>query len=98
MLQEIKNLCDKTGYRGEKIGLMVAKSGDLHANAKTNNNSIKLTEKLLQNHKDHPDEILAIVAHELGHWKLKHTWRMALFNMFYMLVFGLLMTPIIENE
>ena len=76
---------------------MKAKSGDMHANAMTNNNSVKLTEKLMENHKDHPDEILAIVAHELGHWKLKHTWRMAIFNLFYMLVFGSFMTPIIGN-
>ena len=46
---------------------MQARSGDLHANAVANNSSIKLTEKLLENHKDHPEEILAIVAHEIGH-------------------------------
>ena len=49
---------------------MQTRSGDLHANAITDNNSIKLTKKLLEKHKDHSDEILAIVAHELGHWKL----------------------------
>ena len=74
---------------------MQARSGDLHANAVTDNRSIKLTEKLLEQHKNHPEEILAIVAHELGHWKLSHTMRMAIFNTFYMLIFGLIMTPFI---
>ena len=46
---------------------MQARSGDLHANAVTDNNSIKLTVKLLEHHKGHHEEILAIVAHELGH-------------------------------
>ena len=51
---------------------MQPQSGDLHANARAGNNSIKLTKKLLENFKDYPKEILAIVAHEIGHVKLKH--------------------------
>ena len=54
--------------------------------------------KLLEHHADYPDEILAIVAHELGHWHHNHTLWMALFNLGYMFIFGCLMTPIIENE
>jgi len=51
---------------------MQPRTGDLDANAKASFNSIKLTETIVKNHKDSPEEILAIVAHELGHWKKKH--------------------------
>ena len=97
-IKDLEELCEKANYKVDKIGLMQAKSGDLHANAVTNQNSIKLTFKLLENHQEYPEEILAIVAHELGHSYHKHMPKMALFNMFYMLVFALVMTPIIDNE
>ena len=71
--EELQELCDRTGYEVKRIGLMQAMSGDLHANAVTNQNSIKITMKLLEHHADHPKEILAIVAHELGHWHHNHT-------------------------
>lgn len=54
--------------------------------------------ELLQHHKDHNEEILAIVAHELGHWKKSHISKMVIFNTFYMFVFGLIMLPIIDNK
>ena len=47
---------------------------------------------------DHNEEILAIVAHELGHWKKSHITKMVIFNMFYMFVFGLIMLPFIDNK
>jgi len=37
---KLKTLCEKTGFNGEEIGLMQARSGDMNANAYTNNNSI----------------------------------------------------------
>ena len=33
LLEDIKKLCYKTGYQADKIGLIQANSGDLHANA-----------------------------------------------------------------
>ena len=51
----------------------------------------------MEHHAGHQDEILAILAHELGHWKLKHVPKILVFNSFYMMIFGLLLIPILKN-
>ena len=38
------------------------------------------------------------MAHELGHWKKSHITNMVVFNTFYMLLFGLIMIPTIDNR
>ena len=75
-----------------------ARSGDLHSNALTTSNSVKLSEELLEHHKDHNEEILSIVAHELGHWKQGHINRMIGLNTVYMGIFGAIMIPCIDNK
>ena len=77
---------------------MQARSGDLHSNAVTTQSSVRLSEELLEHHKDHNEEILAIVAHELGHWKKSHISWMIAFNTLYMGVFGMIMIPCIDNK
>ena len=52
----------------------------------------------MEHHANYPDEILAIVAHELGHWHHDHTLWMAVFNLGYMFIFACVMTPLIGNE
>jgi len=47
-------------------------SGDLHSNAELAGKEILLADILLEHHKGHNDEIMAIVAHEIGHYKWKH--------------------------
>ena len=52
----------------------------------------------MEHHADHDEEILAIVAHELGHWKKAHMTKLVIFNVFYATVFGALMIPVIEHD
>ena len=95
---QIEELCKRVGYPSDRIGLMQARSGDLHSNAVTTQSSVRLSEELLEHHKDHNEEILAIVAHELGHWKKSHITKMVAINTVYMGIFGLFMIPCIDNE
>lgn len=96
--KQIEALCSRIGYRGDKIMLMEHRGGDLHSNAIITQSSIKLGDQLLKHHDGHDSEILGIVAHELGHWKKKHLLQGTITNMAYMLVFGLLMKPVIDNN
>ena len=57
-----------------------------------------MSEQLLEHHKDHNEEILAIIAHEIGHSKKYHLYRMTGINAFYMLVFGLILIPFIDHD
>lgn len=52
---------------------------------------------MIEFHKEYPNEIIAVGCHELGHWKYKHSLKMLVINMFYMLVIGLAMIPFINN-
>lgn len=78
--------------------LMENRGGDLHSNAMTTQHSIRLGDQLLKHHDGHDEEILGIVAHELGHWKKKHLLQGTIINMVYMLLFGLFMKPVIDNN
>ena len=64
----------------------------------TTASAIRLGDTLLEHHEGHNEEILSIVAHELGHAKLHHIAKMMVFNCFYMLVFGALMIPVIDHK
>ena len=77
---------------------MESLSGDLHSNAVMSQSSVRLSEELLEHHKGHNEEILAIVAHELGHWKKNHINKIVVINTVYMGVFGALMIPCIDNR
>ena len=63
-------------------------SGDLHANASCSFSTINIGKVLLKMHKSKPDEILSIVCHELGHWKLKHLFKNSLGSTVYMVIFA----------
>lgn len=52
----------------KKIMLTQSLSGDLHSNAGVNVSHIVLSKQLLEHHEGKDDEILAILAHEFGHW------------------------------
>ena len=53
---------------------------------------------MLVHHKDHNDEILAVVAHEIAHWKYSHSLKMALINIIYVVIFAAVMTPLINHK
>lgn len=87
----------QNGYTGENIEVKKSLAGDLHANASVTGKRVILGEPLFTQHKDHHEEILAICCHELGHLKMHHITKMMVINMFYMLVIGLFMVPLIDN-
>ena len=70
----------------------------MHSNASTTACRIEISGKLLEHHKGHEDEILAILAHEFGHWHYMHLFKNIIFDTVYMVLFGLFLTPLIENE
>ena len=72
--------------------------GDLHSNAHLEHNQILISEELLKHHNGHDDEILAIIAHELGHWQMKHVRKLVLINIAYIVTFFVLMIPVIDND
>lgn len=67
---KIRDLAIKFDYPDpdNKILLTQSRLGDLHSNASVNSRRIELSRELLEHHKNHDEEIVAIVAHELGHW------------------------------
>jgi Zn-dependent protease with chaperone function len=67
---KIIKLAQEMGYENAetKIRLYQSASGDLHSNASVDASKINISFRLLNHHKDNDDEILAILAHELGHW------------------------------
>ena len=95
--QGIEALCKRVGYNLQKVELTEDDSGDLHSNAAISSQKIGLSEELLKHHAGHDDEILAIIAHELGHWKKWHMLRGFVFDSFYMLVFGAILIPLISR-
>lgn len=53
---------------------------------------------MLNHHKDHNEEILSVVSHEIGHWKFNHHLKMSLINIIYVVVFGAVMTPLLNHK
>ena len=60
----------------------------MHGNAALASDTILIGKPLLKQHAQHVDEVVAVVAHELGHWKENHTFFLALIDTAYMTLFG----------
>ena len=61
---------------------------DLHANASFSWGLIVVGTSLINNHKEHIDEVVAVISHEIGHWKLRHLQSGLVVDTLYMVVFG----------
>ena len=83
------NLCEKVGYQKANLFMIRSYDYDMHANAELSGDRILLGKPLIKLHGQHPDEILAVVAHELGHWKESHLIKSSLLDTLYMVVFGI---------
>lgn len=66
---------------------------DLHSNASCTASRIEISSYLLKHHKGHPEEILAVLAHEFGHWKMNHLYKGIPFDTLYMVIFGCFLVP-----
>jgi Zn-dependent protease with chaperone function len=67
---KIIKLAEELGYDNAeaKIRLYQSASGDLHSNASVDGSKINISYRLLTHHEGKDEELLAILAHELGHW------------------------------
>jgi len=78
----IKETLAKTGLKINRVFSMDASKRSSHSNAYFTGighvKRIVLFDTLLANHVD--DEIIAILAHEAGHWKKKHVFKMLVFS------------------
>jgi len=74
----IKEIMSRVGLTVNRVFIMDASKRSSHSNAYFTGighvKRIVLFDTLLANHKD--DEIIAILAHEAGHWKKKHILKM----------------------
>ena len=96
---KIVRLRNKVGFpENSKIVLEESYSKDLHSNASTTANRIEIGSQLLRHHSENHEEILAILCHEFGHWKLNHLYRSIPIDTLYMVVFALYLMPLINNH
>jgi len=79
--QEIETLMAKVGLRVKGVFKMDASKRSKHTNAYFTgvgrSKRIVLYDTLLESHGE--EEILAVLAHEIGHWKKRHVLRQLLF-------------------
>lgn len=91
--QVIKDLCERTGFEYSGVYIMDASRRTGHGNAYFTgfgkNRRIVFFDTLIENLA--PNEVEAVLAHELGHFKKKHILKMLLLNtLFTFLGFALL--------
>lgn len=77
LLERIRALAESAGIHVKGIFKMNALKRSRHSNAYFTglgkSKRIVLFDTLLENHTH--DEILSVLAHEIGHWKLGHVWK-----------------------
>jgi STE24 endopeptidase len=97
--QQIIDLATNLGYKDaeNKIVLTRSTSGDLHSNASVNSHYITLSAELLDHHAGHPEEVIAIVGHELGHWTDSDLTLFSFFDVVYMTICGIFFQACINN-
>ena len=71
---------------------------DVHANASTSLGRIVIAEPLFKHHGQHPDEIISVLFHELGHYKLSHLSKSTIIDTFYMVLFGTFLWLLTNKE
>ena len=80
--ERIKEIMSRAGLTINRVFAMDASKRSSHSNAYFTGighvKRIVLFDTLLANHMD--DEIVAILAHEAGHWKKKHVFKMLVFS------------------
>jgi STE24 endopeptidase len=85
---KIKEIMSKVGLKINRVFTMDASKRSSHSNAYFTGighvKRIVLFDTLLENHEE--DEVIAILAHEAGHWKKKHILKMLIISQ----IFGLI--------
>lgn len=95
--KKLETLAKHHGYT-KGIKVVKANNADLHSNAQVQGNAIILTETLLDHHKDNDEEIVAIIAHELAHWKENHIYKLILQDSVYMIIWGYALSYVVNSQ
>jgi STE24 endopeptidase len=97
---DVKELADKVGLTAKKVLVMDASRRSRHANAYfiglTKEKRVVLYDTLLE--QVNKNEILAVLCHEFGHWKLNHTIKKMLFFFLVQLFYLLLFNSMLRND
>ena len=88
LMKFIAKVSAKAGFNPEVVLLEKSMSTNVHVNASCSLGKIKLGEQLFKGHGEWPAEIVAVLCHELGHFKLSHLIKQSLVDTLYMVVFG----------
>jgi len=100
LLDKIKMLSEKSGYNVKKIFVMDASKRSKHSNAFITglgkNKRIVLFDTLLEEMTN--DEIVAVFAHEIGHFKKKHFLKNFFISLSFMVCFVLLIYYFIQSS
>ena len=94
---KIESLCKEVGFKPTKVVSEQGYSGDLHSNASASIDQICINKNLLIGHEDKQERLLAILCHELGHWKKAHLLKSTLIDTFYMIIFGVVLRKVIQE-
>lgn len=86
--ERIREMMSRAGVKIDRVFSMDASKRSSHSNAYFSGighvKRIVMFDTLLANHED--DEIMAILAHEAGHWKKKHLLKMLCYTQFATLI------------
>jgi STE24 endopeptidase len=99
--REIEELANQVGFPLNKIYVMDGSKRSSHSNAFMYGiwkKGIVLYDSLLEQNKGHDERILAVLAHEMGHWKMRHTQKMLVIGFLHSLALSWSYGKIANNE
>ena len=85
------------GCKEDNIQLEKSYQYDVHTNAQTMLGKIVIGEPLLRQHSVAPAEVVAVLCHELGHYKESHLMLSSVVDSFYMLIYGYFLAMFTNN-
>lgn len=93
-------LAERTGFPGRRVQVMDGSRRSGHSNALVAGcgraKRIVLYDTLLDQHP--PNEVLAIAAHEIGHWRLRHIWWLTALHLLHLGVLFRLLAVFLHRE
>lgn len=96
----IEDFCDKVGFKIDNLYVMDSSKRSTKANAYFSGLGAKkrivLFDTLISTLST--QEIVAVLAHEIGHYKKKHTKKMLVFNILYFAIVFWLLSYFLENK
>ena len=84
----LESEAEAAGCKKDNIHLEKSYHYDVHTNAQTMLGKIVIGEQLLKQHSVAPAEVVAVLCHELGHYKESHLMWSSVVDSFYMLIYG----------